>query len=100
MPALSAHPDLRPAYWQQVLDESFDLFNQALDAVEAAIPSHVDPESDAAAAWSDTLPLDPYAAPDTAAFFAVSTEAFFIAPQPLDRQSVVSGKSVSIRVDL
>src|SRR3546814_18166978 len=47
MPALSAHPDLRPAYWQQVLDESFDLFHQALDAVEAAIPSHVDPASDA-----------------------------------------------------
>lgn len=85
MPSLSAHSGLRPAHWQRVLNESFDHFNAALDAVEEAIPGDVDPESEDAAAWYETLPMDPYAATDTAEFFAVSTEAFFIAPEPLAR---------------
>jgi Mlc titration factor MtfA (ptsG expression regulator) len=85
MPGLSAHPDIRPAYWGRVLDESFERFNQALDAVEEAIPKDVDPESEEATAWYGSLPLDPYAATDTGEFFAVSTEAFFIAPGPLAR---------------
>ncbi|HWK72338.1 MAG TPA: M90 family metallopeptidase [Burkholderiaceae bacterium] len=85
MPGLSAHPDIRPAYWRKVLDESFDRFNDALDAVEEAIPGDVDPESEAGAAWYDALPMDPYAATDNAEFFAVSTEAFFIDPEPLAR---------------
>lgn len=84
-PGLSAHPDIRPAHWSGVLDASFERFNRALDAVEDAIPKDVDPESDEAAAWYDGLPLDPYAATDTGEFFAVSTEAFFIAPGPLAR---------------
>ena len=33
--------------------------------------------------WYARLPLDPYAATDPAEFFAVSGEAFFIAPQRL-----------------
>jgi len=83
MPGLGAHPHIRPARWRQVLGESFDHFNVALDRAEAAIPDHVDPESDEAAPWYDSLPLDPYAGTDYAEFFAVSSEAFFVQPLPL-----------------
>lgn len=83
MPSLSAHRELAPARWRQVLDDAFDRFERALTLVEEAIPADVDPESQEGAAWFDTLPLDPYAATDKAEFFAVSSEAFFVDPAPL-----------------
>lgn len=83
MPSLHAHPDIRPATWKRVLETAFDNFNRMLDAVEHDIPSHVDPESEAAAPWYDRLPLDPYAATDESEFFAVSSEIFFVDPAPL-----------------
>lgn|SRR5690606_1817207 len=83
MPGLGAHPDLRPRDWRRVLDDSLDRFVAALDAIEAAIPPDVDPESEAADAWYARLPLDPYAAADEAEFFAVSSEHFFVDPAPL-----------------
>ena len=63
--------------------EAFEAFHDALDAIERAIPRHVDPESEDADAWYAELPLDPYAATDEAEFFAVSGEAFFIDPHRL-----------------
>ncbi len=86
MPSLHAHGGLSPLHWRRVLDKSFERFSQAVIDVEAAIPHNVDPESAAADPWYDTLPLDPYAATDEAEFFAVSSEAFFVNPQPLARQ--------------
>jgi len=83
MPGLGAHPHIDPRRWRQVLEESFEWFNCALDAVEDAIPPDVDPESDEASPWYERLPLDPYAATDEAEFFAVSSEAFFVHPLPL-----------------
>ena len=83
MPGLGAHPDLSPRVWRRVLDYSLEQFAAALDAVEAAIPPDVDPESEAADAWYGQLPLDPYAATDEAEFFAVSSEHFFVDPAPL-----------------
>jgi len=83
MPNLGAHPHIDPRRWLRVLQDSFEQFNRALDAIEAAIPADVDPESDEAATWYDRLPLDPYAATDEAEFFAVSSEAFFVDPLPL-----------------
>jgi len=83
MPGLGAHPGLSPRAWRRVLEDSLDRFVQALDAVEAAIPPDVDPESEAADAWYGQLPLDPYAATDEAEFFAVSSEHFFVDPGPL-----------------
>lgn len=83
MPGLGAHPHIDPRHWRRVLEDSFDQFNRALDAVEDAIPPDMDPESDEAAPWYDRLPLDPYAATDEAEFFAVSSEAFFVQPRPL-----------------
>jgi Mlc titration factor MtfA (ptsG expression regulator) len=86
MPGLHAHRDIRPREWRRVLEASLDRFEDMLDAVEAAIPRNVDPESAAASRWYDTLPLDPYAATDEAEFFAVSSEAFFVDPAPLARE--------------
>lgn len=85
MPALGAHRDLRPAHWRWVLQDAYERFSQALDAVENAIAPHIDPESEEADPWFDSLPLDPYAATDEAEFFAVSSEAFFVDPEPLAR---------------
>lgn len=82
-PSLHAHTDLHPRKWRQVLETSYETFCDALTAVENAIPHDVDPESEAAAPWYDTLPLDPYAATDLGEFFAVSSEAFFVDPAPL-----------------
>lgn len=85
MPSLAVHADLSPRQWRHVLNVSFKRFNAQLRAVEDAIPRHVDPESDDAAPWFDTLPMDPYAATNTAEFFAVSSEVFFVNPEPLAR---------------
>ncbi|MBV2182792.1 MAG: zinc-dependent peptidase [Castellaniella sp.] len=85
MPELRAHHGLDPQHWHHVLEHAFEDFNARLDAVETAIPLHVDPESDAAEPWYAGLPLDPYAASDLAEFFAVSSEGFFTDPEPLAR---------------
>ena len=77
---------ISPRQWQAALESAFETFVTALAAVEDAIPPDVDPESEQAAPWYDTLPLDPYAATDPAEFFAVSSEAFFIAPIALAEQ--------------
>jgi len=86
IPSLHMRRDIQARHWASVLDESYDAFCRALEAVEAAIPSDVDPESDQASPWYDTLPLDPYAATDPAEFFAVSSEGFFVDPAPLARK--------------
>jgi len=84
IPWLAQHgPGLTPRFWKRVLDASYEDFCDRLDQVEVAIPADVDPDSDAAAPWYQTLPLDPYAATDLAEFFAVSTEVFFVNPAPL-----------------
>ena len=83
MPSLRAHPHIKARTWQRVLEESFDALGDQLEAIEAAIPPDVDPESEEADTWYRQLPLDAYAATDPAEFFAVSSEAFFVAPEPL-----------------
>ncbi|KCV24833.1 phosphoenolpyruvate:glucose-phosphotransferase regulator [Bordetella bronchiseptica 00-P-2730] len=83
MPTLAAHPDIDPRQWRRVLEDSLDRFAAAVEAVERAIPAHVDPESPQADPWYARLPLDPYAATDEAEFFAVSSEHFFVEPEPL-----------------
>lgn len=69
--------------WRRVLEASYEEFCGRLDAIEAAIPAHVDPESPAADAWYGQLGLDPYAATDPVEFFAVAGEAFFSDPWQL-----------------
>ncbi len=77
------HGDLDAGTWTDVLDESLDDFVARVDDVERSIPRHVDPDSARADRYYATLPLDAYAATDEAEFFSVSSEAFFVAPQPL-----------------
>jgi MtfA peptidase len=76
-------PRAARARWLDALHAAYDTFVDALDALEAALPDDVDPESEAADAWYADLPLDPYAATDEAEFFAVSAEAFFVEPHTL-----------------
>ena len=85
MPSLHAHPEIKPRLWRGVLERSYDALLAQLEEVEAAIPPDVDPESEDADRWYARLPLDPYAATDEAEFFAVSSEAFFVHPEPLWR---------------
>src|SRR5690606_35170992 len=83
MPILDAHPQLKRRQWRHVLASTFERFEQMVTEVEDAIPRHVDPETEEADPWYGPLPLYPYAATDTAEFFAVSSEAFFVDPWPL-----------------
>ena len=77
------HPRLSATRWRQVLDDAFERLNAELDLIESEIPPEVDPESPAADPYFARLPLDAYAATDPGEFFAVSSEAFFVAPAPL-----------------
>ena len=76
-------PGAALARWRDALHAAYDDFTGELDQVEASIPRHVDPESEAAERWYGRLALDPYAATDEAEFFAVAAEAFFVEPDVL-----------------
>jgi Mlc titration factor MtfA (ptsG expression regulator) len=76
-------PASRRRRWRETMERAYDAFCDELDRIERTIPRHVDPESAAADRWYASLPLDPYAATDPAEFFAVSGEAFFVAPELL-----------------
>jgi Mlc titration factor MtfA (ptsG expression regulator) len=69
--------------WADEIDGAWESFCGMLDRLEAAIPRHVDPESEQGEAWYAQLPLDPYAATDVGEFFAVAAETFFVDPGPL-----------------
>ncbi len=85
VPAFSRalHPGLDRARWVAVLTASFADLVARLDAVERAIPRHVDPESARADRYYAQLPLDAYAATDEGEFFSVTSEAFFVTPERL-----------------
>ena len=78
-------PAAMRARWTRTMTDAYEDFCTRLDQVEAAIPRHIDPESPAADAWYERLPLDPYAATDPGEFFAVATEIFFTDPAALHR---------------
>lgn len=63
--------------WEATLHDALERFRADLEAVEGRIPPHIDPESEDADPYYARLALDPYAATDSAEFFAVSVEAFF-----------------------
>jgi Mlc titration factor MtfA (ptsG expression regulator) len=77
------HAGLNPAQWRRALDDAFERLNAELDLIEREIPAEVDAESPEADRYFARLPLDPYAATSTGEFFAVSSEAFFVAPERL-----------------
>jgi Mlc titration factor MtfA (ptsG expression regulator) len=77
------HPALSARRWRQALEDAYERLNAELDLIEAEIPADIDPESPQADRYFARLPLDAYAATDPGEFFAVSSEAFFVAPQRL-----------------
>ena len=82
-PFLAAHKPLSLDRWRGVLHQSFDRFAAELDLIDAELPDDLDPESDELDRRYAHLPIDPYGAHDEAEFFAVSSEAFFVAPHRL-----------------
>jgi len=86
VPPFSAlHKQLTGDHWQRVLQESLNRFTAELELIGAELPPGLDPESDEVDHYYARLPFDPYAAQDEAEFFAVSSEAFFVAPVRLQR---------------
>ena len=77
------HRTLDRRRWMRDLDDAFERFGAELELIDASLPRDLDPESPAADRHYLRLPLDPYAAHDPGEFFAVSSEAFFIAPAAL-----------------
>lgn len=79
------HPQLDARRWSDVLGDSFERFLAELDLIESELPAGIDADSAEADRYYAHLPFDPYAAQDEAEFFAVTSEAFFIEPQLLQR---------------
>lgn len=79
------HAGLGRKAWQSALEDAYERFCAELDLVESGIPGDVDPESADADGYYAHLPLDPYAASEPGEFFAVSSEAFFLDPGPMER---------------
>jgi Mlc titration factor MtfA (ptsG expression regulator) len=69
--------------WLPTLEAAYEQLCQQLDDIERAIPPDVDPESVDADPWYAELAMDPYATTDLSEFFAVASEAFFVAPVQL-----------------
>lgn len=84
-PLSSVHKQLTLDRWRRVLLESFNRFTAELQLIENELPVGLDPESDEVDHYYARLPFDAYAAQDAAEFFAVSSEAFFVAPTRLQQ---------------
>ena len=70
------HPGMSPKEWKRDFAAAFDDFNAQVDAAERLSQRRMD-------ATLDALAIDPYAAESPAEFFAVTSEAFFEAPERL-----------------
>lgn len=79
------HAGLEPRSWMNVLDDTFERFLSELELIESELPTGIDPDSADADRFYAHLPFDPYAAHDQAEFFAVTSEAFFVEPEALQR---------------
>lgn len=73
--------------WPAVFSRAYEDFCARIDRIEENLPADFDIDHPEHAARYDELaaglPLDPYASRDPAEFFAVASEAFFVAPAPL-----------------
>ena len=75
------HARLEPQHWLEQLEDARERLLSELDLIADRLPAGLDPDSEEADPYYAHLPLDAYAAQDASEFFAVSSEAFFIAPQ-------------------
>lgn len=73
--------------WTTEFSAAYADFCTRVEAFENRLPPDFNDDDPADAACYDelaaSLPLDPYAARDPGEFFAVASEAFFVAPEPL-----------------
>jgi Mlc titration factor MtfA (ptsG expression regulator) len=83
--ARDLHAGIDAREWRDVLVDTFERFLAELDLIETELPEGVDPDSAEADRYYAHLPFDPYAAHDEAEFFAVTSEAFFVEPESLQR---------------
>ncbi len=74
------HRGLDRSSWLIELEDAFERFSAEVDFIESEMPRHLDPDCTEAERYFAQLPLDAYAATDTAEFFAVSSEAYFVRP--------------------
>ncbi len=79
------HAQLTVEHWRRVLHEAFERFVAEVDLIDSELPAELDPEADEVDRYFAHLPFDAYAAQDEAEFFAVSSEAFFVAPARLQQ---------------
>lgn len=77
--------DIDPAHWMETLHAAWKRLGAAVQALEGSMPRNMDPSSRAARRLYDHLPMDPYGAENPVEFFAVSSEVFFVYPEPLAR---------------
>jgi Mlc titration factor MtfA (ptsG expression regulator) len=77
------HPDLDRIEWKRALDDALERMDSELALIASELPEGMDPDAPEADRYYAHLPLDPYATADEGEFFAVSSEAFFIAPRRL-----------------
>jgi Mlc titration factor MtfA (ptsG expression regulator) len=87
-PFISAyHKEIDPRHWQQAFSAAYTDFTTRVDTLDRQLPDDFDPDNSIDArhynALFANLPLDPYAARHPAEFFAVTSEYFFVQPQPL-----------------
>lgn len=70
--------------WPEVFSAAYEDFCARVDRMEDSLPADFDfdqaPHADLYDELAAGLPLDPYASRDPAEFFAVASEAFFVAP--------------------
>ena len=79
----AVHAGLDPDAWSRAFATAYDDFVLRVEALEADFPPDLDPESEDAWPWWDSLPLDPYAADSPGEFFPVCAEVFFTDPERL-----------------
>lgn len=77
------HPHLNATLWQEIIHDSYEDFVAQVEKIERSIPIYINPHSEQASPYYQSLPMDSYAAEDTSEFFSVCSEAFFITPTTL-----------------
>jgi len=76
---------LTPERWYSGLQRAFDRFVAELEMIESQLPEGFGSDPADEDRYYAHLPFDAYAGEDEAEFFAVSSEAFFVAPRKMQQ---------------
>lgn len=81
------HRGMQVAVWARAFAAAYRDFSRRVEALDRRLPDDFDIDAPHDGAYYDRLfaplPMDAYAATNAAEFFAVTSEAFFVRPQPL-----------------